>query len=460
MTIKYLRFYLSLYLSLIPMALVAGQEGGIDTTYRHHVMVLVDRTGGAQPAGGGDDSDIKGIVNQLTTLCFEANSAIEGSPLLVPGRDYLTIYPYGLKFKAKSFRNYFPSTDPIYTKMSKSYDASVFESQFRRGGYKYWHYDKSYGFTSVVMTEALSTFSTNSENFTRTFIILLTDNANNAAGAGTRVDPNVEYRGEIDQDWVLTEFKERNVNPVKDRRTAIQENYNLVPLTGAVKSQRRKFKGGRKKNASGEYYQGLYYRLMVYELMPSYQGVTLQGVYNYLNESIEPLKKLPDGGYSGSWPLTVAPGKPDFIAPISLKVNYLSSQGQMLREDNLSLTDRSSNFVSTYLSDLDGDVQVQLGLTALVDNEYYKGTVITPYRFPGFIDRFVWPREKEAKVFGGVSLPNELFRLAPGDSLAAAVKFYERVIFALLTVIAGLIGYIIFQRRKLRLPRQDEFSIK
>ncbi len=450
----YLVLFMCLGLGEIPRAQLAE----VDTTYRHHVILLVDRSRGVGPLGR-DDSDIKGIINELEDLCFNNTGVLEEGALLVPDRDYLSVYPYGLSKNEEDFDDFINLTDPIYMKLSQGFDKEVFSKQLNSGGYKYGQFRKSFSFSTIVVSEALGTFSDNQKNFTRTFVILFSDGALNTDNSGTSSNPDSEFEGEMNQAGIVETYGKDEVNEIKNRRAGILRHYSLVPIPEADRSVERSFKYGRKLNSAGNYYQGLDFNLTLYELTPNLAGATIQGVYDYLNKPVKPLQRTENGRYIGHWPLTVAQTRPEFIEPVAISAEFFSAQNELLMTRNISLSDGFDNLIRAELPDLTSDVQVQLGLTATIKNPYYNGTVVTPAFFPAFTDRVIWGKEEDALILGK-KMPNWMLKAAPGDSQSTALIFYKRLTTVLGVVLLLFTAYTFFLKLRPRKPKQEEFQVK
>lgn len=418
--------------------------------YRHHVIVLIDRSYSAQSTTNSDRGLIN-ILNELDRLCFSNGAVQEGVSLLNPGKDKLTILPYGLRDYNRSFNNYFISNDPLFIKLSDRYTSGFFNRARELDYFKYNLYRNQFGYKSLAPTLALHEFRNNQTPFERTFIIMLDDGGNNAEGNGFNRD--LESTSELNDAGFISKFGRNERNRIVNIQNQLFKGFDLEEFTKNAASSRRDNRNG----ASNQYY------LRVYELKPELAGAGIRSVFDYLQKERSPLQRNASGDFTGRWNLNPADHLPDNIQPLQLTINYLSSRGDTLKAKAIDLTQDSLRPMYEYVN-VPGEVrglEVHLDLSFAYQNPHYQGTQLSSADYPSFHDEFTWSLEPQARfLFGMFPLTERLYAWVPRDTQAEAVAVYNQLLFGAFLLLLLLLLLRLFIRRKPNQPKANQFTLE
>ena len=343
----------------------------------------------------------------------------------------------------------------LYRQLDQTYTSREFADGLNKGYFSYAYHKQYYAFTSLAIPFALNTFNQATEKFGRTFIVMLNDGAFNVQGSG--VDPNQEFISEVSQANFIKRFGQEQANEVVQLRDQQLVGYNLRRLSKGSRSAKRYFPNGRAS------YQGEYYYLTVYELVPNLKGATLPGIIDYLQKDKGPLRRLPNGQYMAEWSIGLAANKPAAVVPLTLDVQYLGSDDKVIHSKQFDISHTANTqTIQDTIPQLGNEVTVRLSLTARYENPHYNGTILNPGQYPALTDEFTWQYEEDERFLGGAfRLRDWMYRLAPkGNNQKASAAFYEWLSYFTFFALGVLVAIQIVLLRKPNVPKPHEFTVE
>lgn len=420
-------FSITFFFLLLTFNLCMAQGEG--RKQKNHIIVALDRTGGMMPERKSEMVEVIDYVNQF---CFQSGAVETGTSLLIPGHDYLSVFPFGLKEGQKTMGSFIRKRDPLYTRMKSDFSTSFFTEQLNNNYYYWnrWRYNKTlYGGASLSIPLGLKEFENNTVPFNKTYFILIYD------GQYTTENTAQELQYMVNSNFIYDSEQEKAEKIIG----TISKDFNYKLL-----------KSERVRRQTSESYQGPNYLIKLYEIVPKITGANIQSILNYLEEERTPLQKLPDGNYAGI--LNIRKKASDQFKPLQLKIK--ADPADLLENYIIDMSNDSSGFYKKNLLVDRGEsevVNVSAALTTAFQSPYYKGTVLTPETNAELINDFSWSYENDAKVIGIFGLGSWMYRLIPrgGDQFKSAY-LWSTIILILIILILTHYTYLLFFDTKLK----------
>jgi hypothetical protein len=422
--------------------------GQIAPKETHHVILLIDRSGGMEPE---KESEVEYVFEELEKICFEKIDESVGRPLLSSSQDYLTVISFGIKdFSDPELKNYIST----YTIRRKGFGFYLKKAQKKGGLHKLYNviksiglrkynggfFDLEYAFPTTSIPLAINHISNEvKENkFNRTFVIRVSDKEKNSDGVGSELK---QYENDL------------NIENITKIENLFSDGIRKKWMSSLSWDMRR-------KRSTSHSYKGEKYYIDVIELKPTIKGVSIESILKF--KSVMVLKRFPDK-YEGN--ITFKLKRNPVFTPVSVHLEYKLGE-KLIKRDTLdfiksnldSLTSKVSLDKRNFQIDTLSTLILQVSLLAEYENEFYPGTLINTNQYSSLQTKITGEYERTAKIVGWIPISDWMLRIGKDQAQAKDILDIVFIVLICLAIILILILRVMYLSRKPYAAKIDQFK--
>jgi len=415
---------------------------GFADDFRHHVIILIDRSG-SMDGGEKDDNEkrIRGF-NQLVTsdleeICFSKGHLIENRKLLEQ-QDYLTILTFGLSESNPDFKNFILplSFDGIMNSNKKFiYSTSFNEGMFARNNIilkAKKQYDEFFSMLwtalSVSVPLAINYCNINNTRYKqikvhKTYVILITDEDYN------------DYKATGDEIGSIRENAETKYHTIlRNELFAINRSKNVRKKFSWGSPSIDMKRGGTLPKDS--------IKLKLFQIEPNTGSFTLAHILKYNNTHFLLNRVLK--GYRSYFEIFPKPD-PEYVVT-KLKIDLIDNKGHIFQNNSRQLFNVTQNeTIDFFIPEQYKDISLKVKLACWVhwkDNAY-GAHELHPYGTKeqgadGLTDTIPVSVEKTLTILWDIPLSNKLYNLG-----ATIVGNNQRDVQSLYNISAVVVGTVV-----------------